>query len=83
MQRQVKERNVVKAALGYQFEVAGCNAHVVFTLFVRVSAQRSQGVGFIRLHIPWPILSREAELQKIKVAVKKVRATQSLPLPDH
>ncbi|CAG13075.1 unnamed protein product, partial [Tetraodon nigroviridis] len=27
---------------------------------------------FIRLHIPWPILSREAELQKIKVAVKKV-----------
>ncbi|CAL8324806.1 unnamed protein product [Gadus morhua 'NCC'] len=29
------------------------------------------GVAFIRLHIPWPILSREAELQKIKVAVKK------------
>ncbi|XP_059191503.1 anoctamin-2 [Centropristis striata] len=28
-------------------------------------------VWFIRLHIPWPILSREAELQKIKVAVKK------------
>ena len=32
------------------------------------------GVAFIRLHIPWPILSREAELQKIKVAVKKVRS---------
>ncbi|KAG7216080.1 hypothetical protein INR49_007832 [Caranx melampygus] len=32
---------------------------------------RSNGIGFIRLHIPWPILSREAELQKIKVAVKK------------
>uniref|UniRef100_A0A3Q3WNY6 Anoctamin n=1 Tax=Mola mola TaxID=94237 RepID=A0A3Q3WNY6_MOLML len=31
----------------------------------------SKGLGFIRLHIPWPILSREAELQKIKVAVKK------------
>uniref|UniRef100_A0A8D2ZK95 Anoctamin n=1 Tax=Scophthalmus maximus TaxID=52904 RepID=A0A8D2ZK95_SCOMX len=35
--------------------------------------ERSNGIGFIRLHIPWPILSREAELQKIKVAVKKVR----------
>lgn len=34
--------------------------------------QRPNGIRFIRLHIPWPILSREAELQKIKVAVKKV-----------
>lgn len=34
--------------------------------------QRANGLGFIRLHIPWPILSREAELQKIKVPVKKV-----------
>ncbi|XP_042269003.1 anoctamin-1 [Thunnus maccoyii] len=33
--------------------------------------ERSNGIGFIRLHIPWPILSREAELQKIKVPVKK------------
>ncbi|XP_029289207.1 anoctamin-2 [Cottoperca gobio] len=33
--------------------------------------ERAKGIGFIRLHIPWPILSREAELQKIKVAVKK------------
>ncbi|XP_029910448.1 anoctamin-1 [Myripristis murdjan] len=33
--------------------------------------EKSHGIGFIRLHIPWPILSREAELQKIKVAVKK------------
>ncbi|XP_073328488.1 anoctamin-1 [Pagrus major] len=33
--------------------------------------ERANGLGFIRLHIPWPILSREAELQKIKVAVKK------------
>uniref|UniRef100_A0A3P8TF88 Anoctamin n=1 Tax=Amphiprion percula TaxID=161767 RepID=A0A3P8TF88_AMPPE len=32
---------------------------------------KGQITGFIRLHIPWPILSREAELQKIKVAVKK------------
>lgn len=34
--------------------------------------QRPNGIRFIRLHVPWPILSREAELQKIKVAVKKV-----------
>ncbi|KAM3869676.1 anoctamin-1-like [Diretmus argenteus] len=33
--------------------------------------EKSHGIGFIRLHIPWPILSREAELEKIKVAVKK------------
>lgn len=37
--------------------------------------QRSNGIGFIRLHIPWPILSREAELQKIKVPVKKVSSS--------
>uniref|UniRef100_A0A8D3CP70 Anoctamin n=1 Tax=Scophthalmus maximus TaxID=52904 RepID=A0A8D3CP70_SCOMX len=42
-------------------------------LEVCVLAHGSNGIGFIRLHIPWPILSREAELQKIKVAVKKVR----------
>uniref|UniRef100_I3KD17 Anoctamin n=1 Tax=Oreochromis niloticus TaxID=8128 RepID=I3KD17_ORENI len=41
--------------------------------------ERSNGMGFIRLHIPWSILSREAELQKIKVAVKKVSSfTQSV-----
>uniref|UniRef100_A0A3Q3ATY0 Anoctamin n=1 Tax=Kryptolebias marmoratus TaxID=37003 RepID=A0A3Q3ATY0_KRYMA len=34
--------------------------------------EKANGIGFIRLHIPWSILSREAELQKIKVAVKKV-----------
>ncbi|XP_017261521.1 anoctamin-1 [Kryptolebias marmoratus] len=33
--------------------------------------EKANGIGFIRLHIPWSILSREAELQKIKVAVKK------------
>ncbi|CAL9695334.1 unnamed protein product [Knipowitschia caucasica] len=33
--------------------------------------ERVHGIRFLRLHIPWPILSREAELQKIKVAVKK------------
>lgn len=39
---------------------------------VCVYVQRSNGMRCIRLHIPWLILSREAELQKIKVAVKKV-----------
>ncbi|XP_013858967.1 anoctamin-2 [Austrofundulus limnaeus] len=33
--------------------------------------EKPSGLCFIRLHIPWSILSREAELQKIKVAVKK------------
>ncbi|XP_028306534.1 anoctamin-1 isoform X3 [Gouania willdenowi] len=33
--------------------------------------EKASGLMFIRLHIPWPILSREAELEKIKVAVKK------------
>lgn len=47
-----------------------------------VYVQRANGIGFIRLHIPWPILSREAELQKIKVAVKKVGSlTQLLTHP--
>ncbi|XP_031149360.1 anoctamin-2 isoform X2 [Sander lucioperca] len=32
---------------------------------------RANCIWVIRLHIPWPTLSREAELQKIKVAVKK------------
>uniref|UniRef100_A0A8C5E2B3 Anoctamin n=1 Tax=Gouania willdenowi TaxID=441366 RepID=A0A8C5E2B3_GOUWI len=34
--------------------------------------EKASGLMFIRLHIPWPILSREAELEKIKVAVKKL-----------
>ncbi|CAJ1056811.1 anoctamin-1 [Xyrichtys novacula] len=33
--------------------------------------EKSNCLRFLRLHIPWTILSREAELQKIKVAVKK------------
>ncbi|KAK7891486.1 hypothetical protein WMY93_023449 [Mugilogobius chulae] len=33
--------------------------------------ERAHGMMFLRIHIPWTILSREAELQKIKVAVKK------------
>ncbi|XP_045071107.1 anoctamin-1-like [Coregonus clupeaformis] len=37
----------------------------------RDKESKSQGIGFIRLHVPWATLSREAELQKIKVPVKK------------
>lgn len=54
------------------------NYHVHW--FVCIYEQRSKGIGFIRLHIPWPILSREAELQKIKVAVKKVQLNILLSL---
>ncbi|XP_015208789.2 anoctamin-2b isoform X1 [Lepisosteus oculatus] len=31
-----------------------------------------QGIGFVRLHAPWLVLSREAEFLKIKVPTKKV-----------
>uniref|UniRef100_A0A6Q2Y7R7 Anoctamin n=1 Tax=Esox lucius TaxID=8010 RepID=A0A6Q2Y7R7_ESOLU len=37
----------------------------------RDKESKSQGIGFIRLHVPWTTLSREAELQKIKVPIKK------------
>lgn len=30
------------------------------------------GQGFVRLHAPWQVLSREAEFLKIKVPTKKV-----------
>lgn len=47
---------------------------ILICVLMCVCVQRPNGIRFIRLHIPWPILSREAELQKIKVAVKKVSA---------
>uniref|UniRef100_A0A674DXW0 Anoctamin n=1 Tax=Salmo trutta TaxID=8032 RepID=A0A674DXW0_SALTR len=34
---------------------------------------RVYGPSFTRLHVPWPVLSREAEFLKIKVPTKKVR----------
>uniref|UniRef100_A0A4W6D6R2 Anoctamin n=1 Tax=Lates calcarifer TaxID=8187 RepID=A0A4W6D6R2_LATCA len=57
-----------KAVMREEFEAGLLEAG----LQIERDKERSNGIGFIRLHIPWPILSREAELQKIKVAVKKV-----------
>ncbi|XP_067356414.1 anoctamin-1 [Channa argus] len=56
-----------KALMREEFEAGLLEAG----LQIERDKERSHGVGFIRLHIPWPILCREAELQKIKVAVKK------------
>ncbi|XP_056244397.1 anoctamin-1 isoform X1 [Seriola aureovittata] len=56
-----------KALMREEFEAGLLEAG----LQIERDKERSNGIGFIRLHIPWPILSREAELQKIKVAVKK------------
>uniref|UniRef100_A0AAX7SY02 Anoctamin n=1 Tax=Astatotilapia calliptera TaxID=8154 RepID=A0AAX7SY02_ASTCA len=64
-----------KALMREEFEAGLLEAG----LQIERDKERSNGMGFIRLHIPWSILSREAELQKIKVAVKKVSSfTQSL-----
>ncbi|XP_045893464.1 anoctamin-1 isoform X1 [Micropterus dolomieu] len=56
-----------KALMREEFEAGLLEAGIQ----IERDKERSSGIGFIRLHIPWPILSREAELQKIKVAVKK------------
>ncbi|XP_077591337.1 anoctamin-2 isoform X1 [Stigmatopora nigra] len=56
-----------KALIREEFETELLNAG----LQIEREKERANGITFIRLHIPWTILSREAELQKIKVAVKK------------
>ncbi|XP_061781009.2 anoctamin-1 isoform X1 [Nerophis lumbriciformis] len=56
-----------KAVMREEFEAGLLDAG----LQLERDKERASGISFIRLHIPWPILSREAELQKIKVAVKK------------
>uniref|UniRef100_A0A3Q2NVP6 Anoctamin n=1 Tax=Fundulus heteroclitus TaxID=8078 RepID=A0A3Q2NVP6_FUNHE len=56
-----------KALMREEFEAGLLEAG----LQIERDKERLNGISFIRLHIPWTILSREAELQKIKVAVKK------------
>ncbi|XP_053176006.1 anoctamin-1 [Scomber japonicus] len=56
-----------KAVMREEFEAGLLEAG----LLLERDRERANGQGFIRVHIPWPILSREAELQKIKVPVKK------------
>uniref|UniRef100_A0A3Q2E1W8 Anoctamin n=1 Tax=Cyprinodon variegatus TaxID=28743 RepID=A0A3Q2E1W8_CYPVA len=56
-----------KALMREEFEAGLLEAG----LQIERDKEKSNGISFIRLHIPWSILSREAELQKIKVAVKK------------
>ncbi|CAN9499264.1 unnamed protein product [Ophioblennius macclurei] len=56
-----------KALMREEFEAGLMEAG----LQIERDKERANGISCIRLHIPWSILSREAELQKIKVAVKK------------
>ncbi|KAM7002986.1 anoctamin-2 [Tautogolabrus adspersus] len=56
-----------KALIREEFEAGLLEAG----LQIERDKERLNSLRFLRLHIPWPILSREAELQKIKVAVKK------------
>ncbi|XP_034542287.1 anoctamin-2 [Notolabrus celidotus] len=56
-----------KALMREEFEAGLLEAG----LQIERDKERLNSLRFLRLHIPWPTLSREAELQKIKVAVKK------------
>ncbi|XP_053112016.1 anoctamin-2 [Hemicordylus capensis] len=54
-QRDEFERNLVEAGLEIEKDVEN----------------KSQGLSFVRIHAPWNVLSREAEILKIKMPTKK------------
>ncbi|XP_015271501.1 PREDICTED: LOW QUALITY PROTEIN: anoctamin-2-like [Gekko japonicus] len=54
-QREEFERNLTEAGLEIEKDVEN----------------KSQGLSFVRIHAPWNILTREAELLKIKMPTKK------------
>ncbi|NXD11340.1 ANO2 protein, partial [Nothocercus nigrocapillus] len=56
VQRNEYERNLVEAGLEIEKDVEN----------------KSQGLSFVRIHAPWHVLSREAELLKIKMPTKKM-----------
>ncbi|NXD66000.1 ANO2 protein, partial [Eolophus roseicapillus] len=56
LQREEYERNLVEAGLEIEKD----------------PENKSQGLSFVRIHAPWQVLSREAELLKIKMPTKKV-----------
>ncbi|NWU83359.1 ANO2 protein, partial [Onychorhynchus coronatus] len=56
LQREEYERNLVEAGLEIEKD----------------PENKSQGLSFVRIHAPWQVLSREAELLKIKMPTKKM-----------
>ncbi|KFW86276.1 Anoctamin-2 [Manacus vitellinus] len=56
LQREEFERNLVEAGLEIEKD----------------PENKSQGLSFVRIHAPWQVLSREAELLKIKMPTKKM-----------
>uniref|UniRef100_A0A8D2QIM5 Anoctamin n=1 Tax=Zonotrichia albicollis TaxID=44394 RepID=A0A8D2QIM5_ZONAL len=56
LQREEYERNLLEAGLEIEKD----------------PENKSQGVSFVRIHAPWQVLSREAELLKIKMPTKKM-----------
>ncbi|NWR89978.1 ANO2 protein, partial [Furnarius figulus] len=56
LQREEYEHNLVEAGLEIEKD----------------PENKSQGLSFVRIHAPWQVLSREAELLKIKMPTKKM-----------
>ncbi|NXC31459.1 ANO2 protein, partial [Campylorhamphus procurvoides] len=56
LQREEFEHNLVEAGLEIEKD----------------PENKSQGLSFVRIHAPWQVLSREAELLKIKMPTKKM-----------